>query len=66
MASYLAQKLRQWPIAYGTTSLSVSVNNDELLRKSIEIFKEFHMVGFCSIEYKLDKKSGKYFILETP
>jgi len=64
VASYVAQKLRQWPPGYGTTSLSVSINNDELLRESIEMFKELHMIGYCSIEYKLDNKSGKYYILE--
>jgi len=64
VATYMAQKLRQWPIAYGTTSLSISIQNDELVKKSIDIFKELHIVGFCSIEYKLDKKSGKYYIME--
>lgn len=64
VASYLAQKLRQWPIAYGTTSLSISIKNEELVRKSIEIFKDLHMIGFCSIEYKEDIKNGKYYIME--
>lgn len=60
----LAQKLRQWPINSGTTSLAKTIDNNKLVDKSIKIFKKMNYTGFCSIEYKYDKQNDNFVIME--
>lgn len=63
-AKFSARKIRQFPQQYGTTSFCVSEDNQYLMNESIKIFKELKYRGFCSIEYKYDKKRKTYFIME--
>jgi len=64
VSSMVAQKLRQWPIAHGTTSLARTVEN-EAIRKEVAAFcSSVQLKGFVSIEYKYDQKNQRYLIME--
>ena len=59
-----AKKLRQWPRLYGTTSLAVSLENSELMKKVEEFTSCFSPKGYLSIEFKYDKIREEFFIME--
>ena len=63
-AKFMARKIRQYPLEYGTTSFCVSTHNQNLMKRSIKIFEDLDYCGFCSIEYKYHKKMNEYFIME--
>jgi D-aspartate ligase len=60
----IAQKLRQWPVSYGTTSLAKTVSVPQLEHELDKFIASVKLVGFCSIEYKYDKKRDSFFIME--
>ena len=60
----IARKLRQWPLSYGTTSLATTVSNDDLRNQVDQFISGLKMVGYCSIEYKYDVSTNKFYIME--
>lgn len=60
----LAQKLRQWPISHGTTSLARTVSNERIMKHVERFFKCFQIKGFCSIEFKYDADTDDFYIME--
>ena len=60
----IAQKLRQWPVSYGTTSLAKTTINIALERELDKFITSTELKGFCSIEYKYDQIRDKFFIME--
>ena len=60
----MARKLRQWTVSDGTTSLCVTVENDDLMREVEKTIGLIDMVGFFSIEFKYDQNTGRYYIME--
>jgi D-aspartate ligase len=59
-----AQKVRQWPPEYGSTSLCKTVSNEYVLEETLRIFRRLGMAGPGSIEYKRHAETGEYFIME--
>lgn len=64
IASLTAQKIRQWPPEYGTTSLCRTVENRYVLEETVRIFRRLGLVGFGSIEYKYHHERDAYYIME--
>jgi D-aspartate ligase len=64
LAHLTAQKVRQWPPEYGTTSLCKTVENKYVLEETLRIFKRVGLVGPGSIEYKRHAGTGEYYIIE--
>ena len=63
-ARFCARKLRQRPVGAGIGTLLVSDDNKYLLDLSEEFLRSIKYTGYCSIEYKFDKNSNSYFIIE--
>lgn len=64
VSSMVAQKLRQWPIAHGTTSLARTVENEDIRKEVAAFYSSVQLKGFVSIEYKYDQKNQRYLIME--
>jgi predicted ATP-grasp superfamily ATP-dependent carboligase len=62
--SMYARKLRQWPVAYGTTSLAITVMDDKLVKEVEKFIATVSLEGFCSVEYKYDAAGDRYLIME--
>jgi len=60
----IARKLRQWPISYGTTSLAKTVDNERLWTETEKFIRAVDVVGYCSIEYKYDQITDRFYIME--
>jgi len=63
-ATFGGRKLRQWPPYTGNTAIAEACYVEEVIRQSIELFKSVRYHGIGSVEYKLDKRDGKYKIME--
>jgi len=64
LATFIAKKLRQWPIETGNTSLGIDCVDDEVLQISLELFKKVNYIGLGYLEIKKDSRTGKYYIIE--
>jgi len=64
LATFIARKIRQWPIETGVSSLGEEVRNDEVLRESINLFKYVNYHGLGYVEMKQDARTGKHYIIE--
>jgi D-aspartate ligase len=64
VGTFEGRKLRQYPPDCGNTSAAVPVAEPCLDALSLEILRTSGAVGFCSVEYKRDTRTGKYFITE--
>jgi predicted ATP-grasp superfamily ATP-dependent carboligase len=64
LAVFTIRKIRQYPPFFGVTSCGLSTNNEELVEKTKAFLKNIEYRGFCSLEFKLDKKSNKFFFIE--
>jgi len=60
----IAQKLRQWPVSYGTTSLAKTTDVPQLENELEKFIAPVNLKGFCSIEFKYDKGRDRFFIME--
>lgn len=63
-ASFTGQKIRQWKPLCGGTSSCHPAETPQLHRITYEIFKKAGFWGLGSIEYKKDKRDGKFYIIE--
>lgn len=64
MAAFGGRKVRQWPPYTGNTAVAEACYVEKVLHQSIELFKAVKYHGIGSVEYKLDKCSGMYKIME--
>ena len=65
LAAWTGRKLRQHPIHIGTSTMAESVIVEELISNSCAILKKLNYEGYASVEYKKDKRNGKYYIIEV-
>ena len=63
-ATFVARKIRQWPIETGVSSLGEEVRNDTVLNESLKLFKYVNYRGLGYIEMKRDVRSGHHYIIE--
>jgi D-aspartate ligase len=64
LVTFIARKLRQWPIETGTSCLGEEVRNDTVLEESIRLFRTVNYHGLGYVEMKRDQRTGKHFIIE--
>ncbi len=62
--TFIARKLRQWPVDTGTSCLGEEVRNDVVLDESLRLFGSVAYAGLGYLEMKRDPRSGKHFIIE--
>lgn len=59
------RKLKQYPPMFGNTSIAQPIFNEELKTLSEIIFKKLRLVGYASIEFKLDEVDKRFKIIEV-
>ena len=64
LVTFIARKIRQWPIETGTSCLGEEIRNDVVLKESIRLFRSVNYHGLGYVEMKRDQRSGKHFIIE--
>lgn len=62
---YTARKLRQYPINFGSASLLVPEDNDEVARLSVQLLEAMDFNGIAGVEFKLDADDGCYRLIEV-
>jgi predicted ATP-grasp superfamily ATP-dependent carboligase len=64
--SFVGRKLLQWPPLVGGTASCTSAPEcaDELTALTDAFFDSVGMVGICSMEYKRDRRDGRYYMVE--
>ena len=62
--AFTGKKIRQWPVASGSTATTVPVENDFIRQETERIFKKLGYCGFGSIEYKRNDADNKYYLIE--
>ena len=64
LASFAGRKIRQWPPLCGGTASCEPVDNAKIEKISTTFFTELRFQGLCSMEFKRDPLTGKFFIIE--
>jgi len=63
-AIFTGIKLRSYPAFAGPTTLGRSVRNDALQEQAIEFFSAIGYRGIMDLDYRLDKRDGRYNLLD--
>lgn len=64
LVTFVARKLRQWPIESGTSSLGEEVRNDAVLDTAVQLFQRAGYRGLAYVEMKHDRRTGQMVIIE--
>jgi predicted ATP-grasp superfamily ATP-dependent carboligase len=64
LAIFTGVKLRSYPAFAGPTTLARSVRNDALERQTIELLKAIGYCGIMDLDYRLDRRDGRYNLLD--
>jgi D-aspartate ligase len=64
IAIFTGVKLRSYPTFAGPTTLGRSVRNDVLQDQAIELFSAIGYRGIMDLDYRLDKRDGRYNLLD--
>jgi D-aspartate ligase len=62
--TFIARKIRQWPVDTGTSCLGQEVRNDAVLDESIRLFEGVAYQGLGYLEMKRDSRTGRHLIIE--
>jgi len=61
----ISRRKRQHPVNFGNaTTFAETVSKNELIEISEKLLKEVQYDGICEVEYKYDKRDGKFKFLE--
>ena len=58
------QKLRQFPINYGASVYTIQKQEPELYEMGARFLEDIGFKGFAEIEFKKDKSTGEYYLIE--
>lgn len=61
---FTGNKIRQFPVGFGTTTMMKTAHKPELERMSIDFLQKVGYQGLCDVEYKYDRRSNTYKIIE--
>ena len=61
---WMGRKLREHPIKYGTATFAESIFIPAILEEATPLVKALDYTGTCEIEFLLDKRDGKYKLIE--
>jgi predicted ATP-grasp superfamily ATP-dependent carboligase len=66
VTSFVGRKLRQWPPLVGGTASCVPAPDmaAELTALTGKLFDALSFVGLCSMEYKRDRRDGRFYLVE--
>lgn len=64
LVTFIARKVRQWPLDTGISSLGEECRNDDVLETTLRLFKQVHYRGLGYLEMKKDIRTGKHVIIE--
>ncbi len=64
LATFVARKLRQWPVQTGTSCLGEEVRDDTVLAETLRLFQGAGFHGLAYVEMKRDERTGRYAIIE--
>ena len=64
LATFVARKIRQWPVETGVSALGEEVRNDEVLAETIRVFQAADFHGLAYLEMKRDDRTGRMYIIE--
>ena len=64
-AMWTGRKLRQYPPAFGTSTLVETLTVPEVGTTTVSIVKELGLTGYVSIEFKRDPRDGSFRLLEV-
>lgn len=63
-ATFVARKLRQWPPGIGTSASGEECRDDEVLTRTVQLFRGVGFHGLAYLELKRDVRSGRLLIIE--
>jgi predicted ATP-grasp superfamily ATP-dependent carboligase len=61
---FTAVKVRSWPPHAGMTAMAVTTANDELAQLSADFCKEIGFAGVCDLDWRFDRRDGRYKLLD--
>lgn len=61
---FVGQKIRQYPVGFGTTTLIRSTSVDELKEMSVNFLQKVGYQGLVDIEYKYDRRTNSFYVIE--
>lgn len=65
VTGFVVQKLKQYPMDYGTGTIHVTSHQKKLVADSIRLLEAADYTGIAMIEYKYDKRSKQFYIIEV-
>ena len=65
LVAFTGQKLRQYPVYVGMTSLGICVGNDTVEKITREFLKALGYRGMVDMGYRYDARDGKYKLLDV-
>ncbi len=63
-ASFVHERIREYPIHGGPSTLRVSVHDPVLVERSIRLLRSIGWVGMAMVEYKQDPRDAEFKLLE--
>jgi len=64
LAIFTGVKLRSYPTFAGPTTLGRAVRNEALREQAIQLFSAIGYRGIMDLDYRLDKRDGRYHLLD--
>ncbi|WP_309123286.1 carbamoyl-phosphate synthase [Paenibacillus sp.] len=64
LAVFTGKKLQQYPPAFGSGALAVSVRNEEVIELGLRLLRALSFKGFANVEFKLDPRDRRAKFLE--
>ena len=61
---FVGQKIRQYPVGFGTTTLIRSVSVDKLKQMSVDFLQKVGYQGLVDIEYKYNRRTNSFYVIE--
>ncbi|WP_042376076.1 D-aspartate ligase [Streptacidiphilus melanogenes] len=61
---FTAVKVRSWPPHAGMTAMAVTTPNEELAQASADFCKEVGFAGVCDLDWRFDRRDGRYKLLD--
>lgn len=61
---FVGQKIRQYPVGFGTTTLIRSAKAPELKALTVDFLQKVGYQGLVDVEFKYDRRTGSFFIIE--
>jgi predicted ATP-grasp superfamily ATP-dependent carboligase len=63
-AYFTTRKIRQWPLTGGTSALSISTDERELVDIALPFFEKWQWQGPAEVEYKIDPRDNRPKLIE--